>query len=426
MDVSTSAAGTITIPVESRGHPLVVCCAAEEGPELAPAFDLLRARGFEISLLDNAAMSTPAMVEQVRRHGPRAIFVLVQRANLETASRAPLEQVLRSMRVLPERIVEVVTDWRNPLALVEQLQDIEPDPPPSMVEVPQIAPVHVSAQVPTKPLIGGPPPPPAPSVERPPAPTPSIELPTPPFPRLGAAFPGALPASPSHIHFQPPGETSGIPERVDQSLHSAPGGVRRILPLTSSFRPIVVATRRRLRHTTPRTRMLAGGGLGAIALAGVLVWAAGDDDAPSESSGVALAQANILAPSPQLDEDTHPPDPSRDDEIARALAQGQLGSHEGIVYAPLESSKSDFDGAAAMCEEMNDGPIPGWRMPGLGEIHTLAAAQVIGRGVYWSGTEVDAFDGRAFIWSEKNTRAVPIGKRWTGARALCVLDVLEQ
>ena len=62
------------------------------------------------------------------------------------------------------------------------------------------------------------------------------------------------------------------------------------------------------------------------------------------------------------------------------------------------------------------------RAQGLWRGGWLAVGRVIEWGAHWSGTEPDSFPGRALIWSEKKSRAAPIGKRWSGGRALCILD----
>lgn len=106
---------------------------------------------------------------------------------------------------------------------------------------------------------------------------------------------------------------------------------------------------------------------------------------------------------------------------APAPAPTREASREGIVFAPAIPPKRRFAAAAQQCEAMSTGDAR-WRLPTLGELHTLTAAHAIERGVYWSGTESDTFGTRALVWSEKKTAAMPITKKWKGARAVCVRD----
>jgi hypothetical protein len=483
MDVSDSAA-TSSTRATPRAHLLVVCCASGDGTLLEPAFDLLRARGFDIAVLEGAQVRAPATIKRVRRHGARAIFVLVKSAQLDKGSSARLAQVLQSTRVLPKHIVEVVFDWRDPLALVQQLQALEPDRPPIVDRTPTSPRPVVRTRSQSR--VAGSREPTGPrrtvtelpsrrekarssrpatkvarakmvrkAEPRPPSNEPALEAttahvtpaqvlahvdpadvdpnhvssddaPTASYAPVSAALPGSIGATPNDVLIDAPRGSSDLDDRPAPRSPSATGGIGKLM--TGSF---AATTRRGLRLAArsiagPRARMLAfaSGGIGALVLAGVLLATSGnDDDVLVTQSPTNVAKVSVPRAEPEeLEEEPSQAGPTRQDAIAQARVQGELGIHEGIVYAPLDSPKQDFEGAAAMCDEMNRGAIGGWRMPKLGELHTLAAAHVVERGVYWSGTEADGFPGSALLWSEKNTRAAPIGKRWKGARSLCVLD----
>jgi hypothetical protein len=411
--------------------------------------------------------------------------VLVKNAELDTGSSARLAQMLRSTRVLPKHIVEVVFDWRDPLALVQQLQNLEPDSPPIVDRAPTPSPRPVLRKRSQSRVAGSREPTgprrtvtelpsrrekarssrPATKIARtnvvrkaeprPPSHEPALEAttgqvpaevvvpahvdpphvdpdhvssddaPTASYAPVSAALPGSIGATPDEVLLDAPRGSSDLDDCPAPRPPPATGGIR--TSMTGSF---AATTRRGLRLAAraiagPRARMLAfaGGGIGALVLAGVLFATIGDDDDALVSEGATNVAISVPPAEPEeRDEEPSQTGPTRQDAIAQARVQGELGIHEGIVYAPLDSPKQDFEGAAAMCDEMNRGAIGGWRMPKLGELHTLAAAHVVERGVYWSGTEADGFPGSALLWSEKNTRAAPIGKRWKGARSLCVLD----
>jgi hypothetical protein len=391
----------------SGGRHLVVCCASGDRAALEPALDVLAARGLQVTVFEGAQPHTPALLEHVRRHGADAIYVLAKSTSLHAPRLERLTTALERAHVSPEHIVELDIDWRDPMALVEKVAAVP-------------APTKTLPPAPAKTLV------PAPAKTLAPAPAktlPSAQTlpPTPPLPPAQT-----LPPAP------PPAQT------LPPSFTPAPSGLRTV---TASLRPIVRATGGWI--TRSRARMV-GAGAGAIALVAatiVVLSLGGADDAEAASLTIvampasATERASEDAPAQEGDEAEVAIEPDAGDPEApaadaqsparakkKSAAPARTGEHAGIVYAPLHPPKRNFQAAVAQCEAFNAKGATGWRLPTLGEMHTLAAAHVVDRGVYWSSTEADAFGKQALVWSEKKSRAAPIGKKWSGARAVCVRD----
>jgi hypothetical protein len=449
---------------DAGGRHLAVCCAAGDRAALEPALDLLGARGLRVSVFEGAQPHTPALLEHVQRHGAESIFVLARSTSLHAPRLARMLTALERAGVPPEAIVELEIDWRDPMALVERVAAVPPvsqpraptgsqpvlrtrspgrragsrEPtgprrtlsivPPSQTSAPSVVPTKphptVAARTqppaPAQPPSSAPAPPPASAHPPAPAHPPAFAQPLPLAPAP------ALPLAPAH----PP--AAAPPPAFAQPLPPTPrrGSLDRLRMVTASLRPIVRATGGWV--TQSRARML-GAGAGALVLVALVVAVSSPGGAEQTAAETPPDETEVATPStaaPVPSEDEAPTIDAAESEAPPEAAapprpaesRGRLGEHAGIVYAPLHPPKRAFDAAAAQCEKMNGAGQGGWRLPTLGELHTLTVDHVVERGVYWSITESDAFGTRALVWSEKKSRAAPIGKQWRGARALCVRD----
>jgi len=249
----------------------------------------------------------------------------------------------------------------------------------------------------------------------------------PSFPAPQSIFPLSCDRMPVAAHppaaVAPPAE----PEPPVEPELDLPPRANPLRTVTAALRPMAAKTGSSIRALAgSRGRMLALAGVVTLSFVGI-VWLAtrtpgtSTSDEPRPTTVAEPSTAAKREPTPS--EGSAPGGSDRADAtaaIAQARARGDLGVYEGIVFAPKHAPKRSFRGAQKLCDEMNQGAIKGWRMPTLAELHVLALGQVIDRGVYWSGTEAEAFGDRALIWSEKKTTAAPITKVWSGARALCV------
>jgi hypothetical protein len=266
---------------------------------------------------------------------------------------------------------------------------------------------------------------------------------------------------------------TGVEPALSEPPASPPtmaAAAQRLRAVTAALRPLAAMTGSGSRRAiawvaASRNRMLAVGGGAFAMLVLVVALSVGDDDAtagataasdPPTTATLAGTAAEVAGPGAPAEAGARPSSPATPSDAAadrdaaadepdaaeagaapeaadiavedapaaapNPRARPQIGTHGDIVFAPLHSPKRTFRKAKQMCDDMNAGETHRWRMPTLAELHALAIAHAIDRGVYWSGTEADAFGSRALVWSEKKTTAAPITKAWGGARALCVRD----
>jgi hypothetical protein len=77
-------------------------------------------------------------------------------------------------------------------------------------------------------------------------------------------------------------------------------------------------------------------------------------------------------------------------------------------------------GAQAHCEGLEIDGVAGWRLPTAGEFRTLGTSNMLGRRIYWSATEGDAFGSDRIVWNNQKKRMAPAPSTWKGGRVLCV------
>jgi formylglycine-generating enzyme required for sulfatase activity len=81
---------------------------------------------------------------------------------------------------------------------------------------------------------------------------------------------------------------------------------------------------------------------------------------------------------------------------------------------------TSWAGANAFCEALEIDGIAGWRLPTAGEFRTLGTSNMLGRRIYWSATEGDAFGTDRVVWNNLKKRMAPAPSTWKGGRVLCV------
>jgi len=428
-----------------KTRKLVVCCVELDAAQLQPAFDVLAMRGFEIVLIERQDVRPPALAEHAQRHGVDAVFVFARAIEAPESSVPPLEGALRTARIAPDHISTLAIDWRDPMALVEHVAALAGASRTTDTPILRTTTTSPQKQV-TGPYATVPPPPTVPAAKEttggrrtlavkvelssasppaaPPEPTPA---PAPaPTPVVAAIEPVVAPVEP------PP---AAPPTIVEQALPEPPEPrLGRLQTVTAVLRPLAAMTTSRSRRAwswvaSSRARIAAVSGVAVATVLAVAFVASRNGDTNAKDDGTAApAVATAVDPPAPSTSSAAPSDTTGTAAadsaalVAQARKRGELGMHEGIVFAPVHAPKRRFAAAKKLCEDMNAGALKGWRMPTLAELHVLAVARVIDRGVYWSGTEEDAFGPQALIWSEKKSAAVPITKAWSGARALCVRD----
>ena len=109
-------------------------------------------------------------------------------------------------------------------------------------------------------------------------------------------------------------------------------------------------------------------------------------------------------------------------EVVAALRSREVRALDLFVVAPEDSDNMNHTSAVAYCEAMRVAGLTGWRVPKLGELNSIVAAGMTGKGIYWSDTLGDAFGDTRIIVNAKRDRmgAATIG--FEGARVLCIRD----
>lgn len=212
-----------------------------------------------------------------------------------------------------------------------------------------------------------------------------------------------------------------------------------------------------------RNRAVAGATLGGVALLIVAVAGlSGSDDERSAGEVGKVAAANIAAaePSPESAKDVEDavPAPSEPEVVVVAPsepdvaagtvfeeAQARPASEDaapveavdsGRVVAALKSRKIRAMDTLLVTTKARDGlplvaaeehcaslvveALGGWRLPHVGELHSLNGAKILGRSMYWSSTIGDAFGDRAMVLSGRTGGSSPVSVGSTSVSTLCV------
>jgi hypothetical protein len=133
------------------------------------------------------------------------------------------------------------------------------------------------------------------------------------------------------------------------------------------------------------------------------------------------------------------PVPSEEQTSKRALPKSPAAEDAKAVLVALRTRKvramdvflvtaNDTDtithaDAAKHCANLEIAGLGGWRLPEIGELHSLGSAKMTQRGrIYWSATIGDAFGDKRLVFNAKTERIGPVSAGWGGARALCIRE----
>jgi hypothetical protein len=145
------------------------------------------------------------------------------------------------------------------------------------------------------------------------------------------------------------------------------------------------------------------------------VAAAGDeaapgDDAPSSSP----AQAS---PGPEDAEAAEAPGETAVYPVVVALESRKVRALDVLLIASAWGQPSDWSAAVAYCNALEVEGLRDWRLPHIGELHSLAEANMIARDMYWSSTAADTFGDGHMAWNARRGHALPHSE---DAVAVCV------
>lgn len=109
-------------------------------------------------------------------------------------------------------------------------------------------------------------------------------------------------------------------------------------------------------------------------------------------------------------------------DVVAALRSREVRALDLFVVAPEDSDELSHAGAMAYCDAMRIAGLTGWRVPKLGELNSIVAAGMTGKGIYWSDTLGDAFGDTRIIVNAKRDRMGAASLGFEGARVLCIRD----
>ncbi len=230
--------------------------------------------------------------------------------------------------------------------------------------------------------------------------SPAGALPRPPAPPPSGPPPGAW-ASPS-----PAASMLGAPASTSTAGMSTVRGVSagRIKPLPWALASVAV-----------------------LLFALVMALAVSDDPADSEVASSSTPSGGDAATPDRAASDSSPgdaeatPDPTPearvDYPVVTALRSRKVRALDVLLIATTLGNPSDYPAAAAYCDSLEIEGLRGWRLPQIGELSTLATANMISRGMYWSSTAADTFGDDHMAWNVRRGHAAPHNE---DAVAVCV------
>lgn len=126
------------------------------------------------------------------------------------------------------------------------------------------------------------------------------------------------------------------------------------------------------------------------------------DDAPSSAEATP-------EPTPTPDDAEANPAPAEPVvyPVVVALERRKARALDVLIIATAWGKPSDYPSAAAYCAALDVEGVRGWRLPHVGELRSLAQANMIARGMFWSSTAADTFGDERMAWNARRGYAAP-------------------
>lgn len=169
------------------------------------------------------------------------------------------------------------------------------------------------------------------------------------------------------------------------------------------------------------------GGVALLLLVLVIALAVSNgQDTPEVASGDAPSGDDAAATTPTPSETTPTkndasaePEPAAPPQypVVNALKSRQVRALDVLLIATALGKPGDYTAAVAYCDALEIEGLRGWRLPHIGELSSLAEANMISRGMYWSSTAADTFGDDHMAWNVRRSNAAPYGD---DAVAVCV------
>jgi hypothetical protein len=151
----------------------------------------------------------------------------------------------------------------------------------------------------------------------------------------------------------------------------------------------------------------------------------GDEQGPSVASGDGSQADDAATPTPTPETDPDADDAKADEAPATppvypvvvALESRKVRALDVLLVATALGKPSDYPSALAYCDGLEIEGLRGWRLPLIGELHSLAEANMLARGMFWSSTASDTFGDGHMAWNARRGHALPHA---ADALAVCV------
>jgi hypothetical protein len=434
---------------------VVLGCAKAERGQMAPLLEVFAAQEHHVELVSGVDESSQRWREAGQRHGTRAVYVACGGPGLAEAELTALREELLSLGVPAGNIWAAIVDWSQLDVLVREV-DRMLEAAPVMVPAP---PPLTSARA-SSPSIA-PPPPPAPA------------------PMLTAGsmqVVGLLEGTAGSIAPMPPPSPARLvplgPSHEPSQVLLAPRPVVDAARSPEGLEPFDTMVGRRM-GSLRRVAMMLGtlavaGFVGAVMLASASSTSADDGSKPSEpaaeatvaarerpaatsssrapggtepkaADATARAQPAALphagtpasAPAPQALAAASPAAEDDDALVHAALMQRKIRALDILLVSPEATRKvkgrrtprtlhTGWTEARTYCESLELAGVDGWRLPTAGELRTLGSSNMLGRRIYWTATEGDAFGSDRLVWNNHKKRMAPAPGAWKGGRVVCV------
>lgn len=100
-----------------------------------------------------------------------------------------------------------------------------------------------------------------------------------------------------------------------------------------------------------------------------------------------------------------------------AIEARKVRALDVLLVANAWSKPSDYSTASAYCDALDVEGLRGWRLPHIGELSSLAQANMLSRAMFWSSTAADTFGDEHMAWNGRKWHALPFA---APAVAVCV------
>lgn len=110
-------------------------------------------------------------------------------------------------------------------------------------------------------------------------------------------------------------------------------------------------------------------------------------------------------------------------KVGEALRSREVLALDVLLVTAEFGGPFEYADAKAHCDGLNVAGLDGWRLPDIGELMSLAAAEMTGAGYYWSSTPADTFGDKHLVWYGKRARVL---EREQPNFAVCVRGSVDE